>query len=275
MKLIADSGSTKTDWRLIKGDELISPFETIGFNPYIISSEAVLKELNQSELKAICSEVKEVYLYAAGCSAKANQEILKKPLCNFFVNAKVNVSHDLLAAARATCRKEKGMVAILGTGSNSCLYDGKEIVENVRALGYVLGDYGSGADIGKAFVQKVFAKEFNDELQHKFDAILQVNEVLDAVYKKPLPNRYLASFNKLVAENIKEKEVGDMVKYRLRLFFENNICKYTNYKNYPLHIVGSIGLVYKGIIQQVAKEFGIEIGEVIQKPIDNLVSYYL
>lgn len=275
MILVADSGSTKTDWKLIENGLVKASFQTIGFNPYIIDVDAVLEELNQSDLQAFCSEVEEVHLYAAGCSTKANQELLKVPLAKFFINAKVNVNHDLMAAARATCGNNEGMVAILGTGSNSCLYDGSEVIENVRALGYVLGDYGSGADIGKAFLQQVFANEFNEVLQHKFDNQIQINEVLDAVYKKPLPNRYLASFNKLVAENISEKEIAELVKSRLRLFFEYNICKYSNFSQHPLHIVGSIGLVYKDLIQQVAKEFEVELGEVIQKPIDNLVSYHL
>lgn len=275
MILVADSGSTKTDWKLIENGLVKTSYETIGFNPYIISSDAVLEELNQSDLQAICSEVEEVHLYAAGCSTKANQEILKKPLSDFFVKAIVNVNHDLLAAARATCGNKSGMVAILGTGSNSCLYNGSEVIENIRALGYVLGDYGSGADIGKTFLQKVFAKEFSSELQHKFDTTIQVNDVLDAVYKKPLPNRYLAGFNKIVAENISEKEIEELVKSRLRLFFKYNICKYTNYKNCHLHIVGTIGMVYKELIKQVAKEFNVELDNVIQKPIDNLVSYHL
>ena len=275
MLLVADSGSTKTDWKLIEKGVVKALYETIGFNPYIIPSDAVLEELNKSALKAISTEVEEVHLYAAGCSTKANQELLQKPLAQFFINAKVNVNHDLMAAARATCGNNEGMVAILGTGSNSCLYNGTEVIENVRALGYVLGDYGSGADIGKAFLQKVFAKEFNESLQHKFDSQIELNEVLDAVYKKPLPNRYLASFNEMVAENISEKEVEELVKSRLRLFFEYNVCKYSNYKNYPLHIVGSIGVVYKHIIEAIAKEYSLNLGEVIQKPIDNLVSYHL
>lgn len=275
MILIADSGSTKTDWKLIEKGEVKASYETIGFNPYIISSDAVLEELNQSDLKVIDNEVEEVHLYAAGCSTKANQELLQVTLAKFFKNAKVNVNHDLMAAARATCFNNEGMVAILGTGSNSCLYNGSEVIENVRALGYVLGDYGSGADIGKAFLQKVFAKEFNEGLQYKFDNQIQINEVLDAVYKKPLPNRYLASFNKIVAENISEKEVEELVKSRLILFFEYNICKYSNFSQYPLHIVGSIGVVYKHIIEAIAKDYGLKLGEVIQKPIDNLVSYHL
>lgn len=275
MILIADSGSTKTDWKLVDNKEVKASYKTVGFNPYILASDDVLKVLNSSELLTVKNKITEVHLYAAGCARATNQEILKKPLGQFFSNAAINVKHDLLAAARATCDKEKGMVAILGTGSNSCLYDGENIVENITSLGYVLGDYGGGVDIGKAFVKKVLGKEFNKSLQAKFEPFVLVDEVLDSVYKKEMPNRYLASFNKIVAENISEKEIEELVKRRLSLFFKYNICKYSNFGQHPLHIVGSVGLVYRDLIEQVAKDFNVELGKVIQKPIDNLVAYHV
>jgi len=275
MIIIADSGSTKTDWKLVDNKEVKASYKTVGFNPYILASDDVLKVLNSSELLTVKDKITEVHLYAAGCARATNQEILKKPLGQFFSNAAINVNHDLLAAARATCGKEKGMVAILGTGSNSCLYDGENIVENITSLGYVLGDYGGGVDIGKAFVKKVLGKEFNKSLQAKFELFVLVDEVLDSVYKKEMPNRYLASFNKIVAEHISEKEIEELVIQRLNLFFQKNICKYSNYKSYPLHIIGSVGLVYKGLINDIANSYGITLGSVIQKPIDNLVFYHL
>ncbi len=275
MILLADSGSTKTDWKLIKGNEVVSSFQTIGFNPYIISSDAILEELNSSKLNAVKEEVSQVHLYAAGCATSVNQLVLQKPLSLFFSNAKVAVSHDMLAAARATCGNEKGMVAILGTGSNSCLYDGAEIIDNIRALGYVLGDYGSGADIGKAFLKKVLAKEFNEVLQAKFDSLIDVDDVLENVYKKPLPNRYLAGFSKFVHQHIHKEEMRTIVIDCLKKFFETNICKYTDYTNYKLHIVGSVGLVYKDLIEEVAANYGVELGIVIKTPIDELVNYHL
>ena len=159
MILIADSGSTKTDWRLVVEGGEINSFETIGFNPYFITSESILTELIKSDLNEIKESVTEVYFYAAGCSSQKNRTVIQEPLNTFFCNSKVEVQHDMLAAARATCGKEKGIVGILGTGSNSCLYDGEKITENIRALGFILGDYGSGADIGKNFIKAFLANE--------------------------------------------------------------------------------------------------------------------
>lgn len=277
MILIADSGSTKTDWKFVVKGNVQESFETIGFNPYIISSNEVLKVLETSNLMEIKNVVEEVYLYAAGCATEANRAILKQPLQDFFLKAKVTVNHDLLAAARATCGSEKGMVAILGTGSNSCLYDGNEIIENIASLGYVLGDYGGGVDIGKNFISKLLGRELSKEIENEFqkEYNLSLAAILDAVYKKPLPNRYLAGFSKFVHQHINKDELRNIVKNCLISFFDTNICKYTNYKNYKLHTVGSVGLVYKDLIEEVAADYGVELGVVIKTPIDELVNYHL
>ena len=227
MILIADSGSTKTDWRLVVEGGEINSFETIGFNPYFITSESILTELIKSDLNEIKESVTEVYFYAAGCSSQKNRTAIQEPLNTFFCNSKVEVQHDMLAAARATCGKEKGIVGILGTGSNSCLYDGEKITENVRALGFILGDYGSGADIGKNFIKAFLANELADGIQDAFieEYNLSTDDILEAIYKKAMPNRFLASFSLFVYENIEDPIIRQNVVSRFDLFFENGNCE--------------------------------------------------
>lgn len=277
MILIAESGSTKTDWRLVQKNGTISSFKTIGFNPYFITSESILNEMTKSDLSTIKTQVDQVYFYAAGCSTEKNKAEILNPLTTFFSNAKVEVQHDMLAAARATCGNEKGVVAILGTGSNSCLYDGKEITENVRALGYLLGDNGSGADIGKAFIKAFLGGELSPGIEKAFklESGLSVDDILESLYKQPLPNRFLASFSLFVFQNIDDPIIRKIVEQRFELFFEKNICKYSDYQNKTLHLIGSVAFVYQDIIKQTAKKNDVEIGKIIKAPIEELVKYHL
>ena len=276
MKLIADSGSTKTDWRLLSSDGKNQSVQTIGFNPYHISNEEIIAELNKSDLKSIKKEVHEVIFYGSGCSSPSKSNEIKTALQQFFIQATISVSHDLLAAARALCGHEKGMVAILGTGSNTCLFDGENITANVSALGYILGDEGSGAYIGKNFIQALLNKELSQEIEDKFKQQynLTLTDVLDAVYKKPLPNRFLAQFAKFVYENKHQPEISTLIDECFKAFFEKYICKYENYQQYPLNIVGSVGYVFKQEIEKVAASYNVKIGKVIKQPIEELVKFH-
>jgi N-acetylglucosamine kinase-like BadF-type ATPase len=277
MILIADSGSTKTDWRLVKPSGERLSFETIGFNPYFITSASILNELTSSTLDNINKEVTHVFFYGSGCSNEQNCKIIFKPLSTFFNNARVEVEHDMLAAARATCGHDKGMVAILGTGSNSCLYNGHDILENVAALGYLLGDNGSGADIGKTFIKAFLGKELPNAVAEDFNNRykLKTTDVLDAVYKQALPNRFLAGFSLFVFQHLDDPFIEKMVEKRFELFFEKNICKYSDYQNNTLHLVGSIAAVYHEIFTKTAEKYGVKIGKVIKQPIEELVKYHL
>ena len=276
MILVADSGSTKTDWRLINAGETTS-FETIGFNPYIVDSDTVLNGLLNSDLASIKKSVTQVFFYGAGCSSEGKCKVVSEPLSHFFSNAKVNVEHDMLAAARATCGNEKGMIAILGTGSNSCLFDGVTIIENVTALGYILGDYGSGVDIGKAFVKALMGKELPIEIEDKFNQEYNLTtiDILDAVYKQAFPNRFLAGFSLFVFKNLDNPFLLKMVEQRFSLFFEKNICKYSNYESNTLHLVGSIAFIYQDIVREIAKKYKVEIGKIIKQPIEELVEFHI
>jgi len=277
MILIAESGSTKTDWRLVYPNGDIKSYNTIGFNPYYVTEVGVFEELKSSELDAINTAVKQVYFYGAGCSTQENCLMLSNVLALFFKNATIEVSHDMLAAARATCGSEKGMVGILGTGSNSCLYDGNVITENVTSLGYLLGDYGSGAAIGKTFIRAYLENELPQEISAAFMEEYQLStaEILNAIYKQTLPNRFLAGFNLFVAKHIHQPVIKQIVENSLDDFFEKNICKYSDYQQNKFHLVGSISFVYQGIIKQTAKKYNVEIGKIIKAPIDELVKYHL
>ncbi len=277
MILIADSGSTKTDWRLINDKGERFSFETIGFNPYFITSAGVLNEINSSELIEIKKEVKQVFFYGAGCSTVENCKVIANPLNTFFNKAKVEVEHDMLAACRATCGKEEGMVAILGTGSNSCLYNGYVILENVTALGYLLGDNGSGADIGKTFIKTYLGKELPSEIEDEFkkEYNLTTSDILDSVYKHALPNRFLAGFSLFVFQHINHPEMQKMVENRFELFFEKNICKYSDYQNQTLHLIGSIAFMYQNLFRKTADKYQVKIGRIIKHPIEDLVNYHI
>lgn len=183
----------------------------------------------------------------------------------------------MLAAARATCGSSKGMIGILGTGSNSCLYNGQSIIENVAALGYILGDNGSGADIGKTFIKAYLANELPSDIRDDFNSQynLSLTDILDAVYKQPLPNRFLAGFSLFVGRYLNDPYVKSMIKARFKLFFEKNICRYTNYKDYQLYLVGSVASNYESLIKEVAREFDVEVGKIIRKPIEHLVDFHL
>ena len=276
MILIADSGSTKTDWRGVDSNQKITSFQTIGFNPYHISEKEILTELSSSKLNTIQQEVKQIIFYGAGCSSLEKSNEIKIALQHFFLNAKVEVNHDLLAAARALCGHEKGMVGILGTGSNTCLFDGEIIVKNVSSLGYILGDEGSGSFIGKTFITALFNNELSQEVVQKYQQQFKYNliDVLDAVYKKPLPNRFLAQFAPFVFEHRHLPEIAQIINSCFNSFFEKHICKYENYQQYPLNIVGSVSYIFKDEIEKVASKYHIKLGKVIKQPIEELVKYH-
>ncbi len=276
MILIADSGSTKTDWRLVNETKQVQSFQTIGFNPYYISEQLILGELAKSTLVEIKDNVTQVFFYGAGCSSVAKSGEIKQTLGKFFNRATVEVNHDLLAAARALCGNQAGLIAILGTGSNTCFFDGTTIVKNVSSLGFILGDEGSGVHIGKTFVQALLNEELSAEIKQQFGEKYQLSllDILDAVYKKPLPNRFLAQFAPFVLENKQHPQMAAIIKECFGQFFEKHICKYENYQQHPLNIVGSIGFVFKDEIENVAASYQVKLGKVIKQPVDELVSFH-
>lgn len=277
MVLVADSGSTKTSWCLIeKGKEYIH-FSTEGFNPYYVDSDyisnAILSNL-PSEIDRF--NVTEVHYYGAGCSPD-KCHIVEKALKEVFVNSRiVSVQSDLLAAARSVLGRNEGFVAILGTGTNSCLYNGDEIIYQVDSLGFILGDEGSGAFLGKKLLIAYIRGFLPEDLKALFWENHQItaDEIIDKVYTKPLPNRFSASFSKFIGENIAHPFINNLVKDSFRDFFKNIIAYYPDYSKYSLNCVGSVAYNFLPQLEEVAKEFNMPIGNIIRNPIDGLLKYH-
>jgi len=274
--LIADSGATKAEWCLIRNGKKKAIF-TQGISPYFLDTEQIknllLKELKPG-LKNIT--VEEVFYYGTGCANADNAKSVKKAIKNVFTEAKVEVTHDLMAAARGLCRRKKGIVANLGTGSFCCYFDGKKIVRQTPGIGYVLGDEGSGAYLGKKVIQYYLYETFDDDLRARFDAKYVTNriEILENVYKKPLPNRYLASFAIFLAENRGHYMIENIIEDALNDFFFYHLCKYRESWVMPIHFVGSIAYGFKDVLQQLCNTYEFELGTVMKNPMEGLIKYH-
>lgn len=276
--LIADSGSTKTDWILLKGSTVIKEIKTIGFNPYFQTRDQIsLEILNhlKPELQEYLHEIHEIHYYGTGCSTPENCKQIEDCLSLTLDTPKINVSHDLLAAARALCMHEWGIASILGTGSNSCLYDGKNIIENVPSTGYLWSDYGGGSQIGKFFIRDYFEERLPPELSKAFEDEGYNREIiLNNVYKKSVPGKYLASVSHFMSKHLDHPFVKKVLVECFDSFFVQQVNKYTNSRKYKVHTVGSIGFFYRDIIAKVAEKHGYQIGNVIKSPIDGLIKFH-
>lgn len=277
-KLIADSGSTKTDWVLVQDGKVIKKVKTIGLNPYLNTKESVISALrNELLVEFATSEITntaQIYFYGAGCSTEDKKKIIYDSIHCFFPLAEVHIEHDLIGAAMALCGSEKGIAVILGTGSNSCFYDGKAIVKNVVSLGYILGDEGSGCYIGKQLISDFLNEEMPDELSEHLrkDLGLCKDQIFDNVYKKPRPNRYLASFTKWIDNYYGQFDyLNELIKRSFNDFFVKNIIKYDDYQKYPINVVGSVGFRFQNELSEIAKLHGCKLGKVIKSPIEGLI----
>ncbi|PBQ34289.1 ATPase [Sphingobacteriaceae bacterium] len=276
--ILADSGSTKTDWILLKDSEVIKEVKTIGFNPYFQTVEQISAELINNlkpHFHNHLQEVEEVHYYGTGCSTDANRNLIKESITKALGISKVNVDHDLLAAARALCKKEWGIACILGTGSNSCLYNGKDILENVPSTGYLWSDYGGGSQIGKYFIRDYFEGRTPSEVVKAFeDAGYNREVILDNVYKHSVPGRYLASINGFVCTHLNHPYIISLLKECFESFFVQQINKYSESRKYTVHTVGSIGYYYKDLIAEVAAKHGYTMGTVIRSPMEGLINFH-
>ncbi len=274
--LIADSGSTKTEWCLLHGDKK-KKLATQGLSPYFLTGEQI-KAILEKELMPKLKDVQphEVYFYGTGCSNPANAAIVKKAVGHFFTKATVKVEHDLTGAAKALCGDEKGIACILGTGSNSCYYNGKKIVKNSPGLGYVLGDEGSGAYMGKKVIQYFLYNTFDEDLMERFKAKFNTNsiEILEAVYKRPLPNRYLAGFAIFLAENRGHFMIENIIEDGLNDFFFNHIYKYRESWTLPINFAGSIAYGFKDVLKDLCSSYELQLGTVIKNPMEGLIKYH-
>lgn len=276
VKLIADSGATKTEWCLLTNGKKKAVI-TSGISPYFLNTQQII-DLLVKELvpKLKHAEVDEVFYYGTGCANTTNAKSVKKAISTIFPGATIEVNHDLLAAARALCGKEKGIACILGTGSNSCYYDGAKIVKNSPGLGYVLGDEGSGAYLGKKVIQYYLYKTFDDELRAKFDDSYATSapEILENVYKKPLPNRYLAGFAKFLAANRGHYMIENIIEDGLNDFFFAHLCKYRETWTLPVNFAGSVAFGFKDVLVELCNSYEFELGKVMKNPMEGLVTYH-
>lgn len=277
MILIADSGSTKCDWMILDNQKRLST-HTMGFNPFFHSTEFIVQELlNNSVLQEARSKVKAIHYYGARCSNDVRIGIVKDALMEVFNNSdNTTVDHDLLGAAIAACAGQEGIACILGTGSNSCYFDGINVYESIPALGYVLGDEGSGSYFGKFLLSNLLyhklPKDIADSLTSKFE--LTKDNILYNVYNEPNANVYLASFMRYVSENIEHPYLSEMVYNGLKAFSQTHIQCYENHRHVPVNFVGSIAFHFRPILEQVANDLGFQMGHVIQKPIDGLANFH-
>lgn len=276
IKLIADSGSTKTEWCLLKGNSK-NILTSQGMSPYFVGGaemeNIIIKEVLPFLKK---SRVDEVYYYGTGCTNPANVKMVKKALRNCFPIASLSVDTDIVGAAKALCGKEKGVACILGTGSSSCYYNGRRIVKNSPGLGYILGDEGSGADLGKKVIQYYLYNIFDDDLRSRFDAkfVTNTNEILNSIYKKPLANRYMASFAIFLAENRGHYMIENIIEDGLNDFFHTHVFRFKETYDVPVHFTGGIAFGFKDVVMQLCNSYHLQQGNILKNPMQGLIQYH-
>lgn len=278
MILLADSGSTKTDWCLVDQEEVVLHIHTKGINPFFQGTKEIAAALNESLMPALAlykDQITSVYFYGAGCAFPEKNQLVEDAIAQY-MPCSIEIGSDLLGVARALYGTKRGIACIMGTGSNSCYYDGQNIVENVSPLGFILGDEGSGAVLGKLLVSDCLKYQLTPALEQAFlkEFKLTRAEILDKVYKQPFPNRFLASLSPFLLRHIHEPSVYNLVTDAFRAFFTRNVMHY-DYKQNKVSMIGSIAYYYKDVIKEVAEELGVAIGEIKQSPMEGLIAYHV
>ena len=275
MLLLADSGSTKTTWRTVGCDKNAHTCTTGGINPFQSGLDEIVYLL-ETEFTLPHTGISQIWFYGAGCAFPDKNRMVANALSRYFGVSEIYVNSDLLAAAHSLCGKTQGIVCILGTGSNSCYYDGQKIVQNVSPLGYVLGDEGSGSALGRKLLSDILKNQLPATICNLFFDTYRVTigDILDNVYRKPFPNRYLAQYAKFVSGNIGYPEMQTLAGNCFRDFFQRNVMQYEAARQLPVHFTGSIAFYFSEIIKKIAGEFGLAIGNISQDPMAGLVEYH-
>ena len=278
MILIADSGSTKTDWCVVENGQPIQQISTKGINPFFQSEEEISNEIATSLLPQLKTNALDaVYFYGAGCGFPDKIAMVHRAITKHLqIKREVEVNTDMLAVAHGLCQHEAGIACIMGTGSNSCYYDGKQIVSNVSPLGFILGDEGSGAVLGKLLVGDILKNQMTPELKEKFlkQFSLTPADIIDRVYRKPFTNRFLASLSPFLAQNIDEPCIHALVLGSFKSFLKRNVMQYENFRNSKVHFIGSVAFYYKTILAEAAQEMNIQLGTIIKSPLEGLIKYH-
>ncbi|MDF2431230.1 MAG: glucosamine kinase [Mucilaginibacter sp.] len=279
MILVADSGSTKTDWLLKLSTDEVKQFRTAGLNPYFLSEKEIVKILQDqaTDLTAYAPDIAEIYFFGAGCSSPDRHEIVSNALSQLFTKSYISIDSDLLGCAYATCGHEKGLCCVLGTGSNISFFDGEDIHPGQHGLGFVLGDEGAGTWFGKALITDFLYGKMPHEISVKFDNEYGLNKeiVIKNVYQTSNANSYLATFTRFMSEIRSSEYAQSLLRRGLIEFIETNIKSYPQYHKYKCNFVGSIAYVFADELKEICKENGIHIGKIIKQPIHDLLTFIL
>ena len=273
--LIVDSGATKADWCLVSGKVITHKLKSNGISPVFQTKEEMEHEIRENILPLLKEvSIKAIYFYGSGCTPE-NTPIVKEALYASFPLETIEVYSDLIAAAHALCGRQTGIACILGTGSNSCEWDGTKVIKQISPLGFILGDEGSGASLGKQLISDALKGQLTEGLK---EALLQEYQltpalVIEKVYRQQFPSRFLASLSPFILKHIDDPTISRLVHKSFSDFFERNVMQY-DFKNNKVNFVGSIAWHYSSIIKEVALKKGIEIGSIIQSPMEGLITYY-
>ena len=274
MILIAESGSTKTDWVLLGNNGEHKRQKTLGINPYHQNTSSIIKIIRSL---TDFDSIEQIFFYGAGCATDDKKQIIENALLEVFPGANCKISSDVLAAARSVCGRKKGIACIIGTGSNSCLYNGENIEHNVPPLGYILGDEGSGAVMGKKLLADILKNLAPQEIKNAFyqKYKLEYADIINKIYKEEAPSRFLAQFTVFLSENTQSPYISKLVTTSFCEFFERNVKQYDNHINLPIHFIGSIAFYFKNELEVAAKKTGLQLGKILQSPLEGLIQYHL
>ena len=277
MILIADSGSTKTDWSMLHPSKPIQTISTIGFNPVLTNTSAIIEELDKAFINKTTNQtINAVYYYGAGCWDEVTCAVVDNALKTVFSAAQIEVTNDLLGAARAVCGKQAGITCILGTGANSCLYDGEKVIDNIPALGFIMGDEGSGAYLGKQLLKSYFYRELPKSLADKLVKEQPISKkiMLEQVYQSKTGNQYLAHFAKFIIQEKEHPFIQQLIADAFDHFIQRQVRKYDNVEKYPIHFIGSIAYFLTDFLSERLTANGLQLGNIIRQPIDGLVEFH-
>lgn len=277
MILVADSGSTKTEWKTITDGKAGESLFTGGINPYFLRSDEIylLLTTELASMKGLSPE--KIYFYGTGCNSESKNNVVGEALHRFFSGTKIFVGSDLLGAARSLCQDKPGIACIMGTGSNSCYFDGNVIVKNVPPLGYILGDEGGAAVLGRKLVSAILKKQVSGPVINKFYETYKIttSEILECVYMKPFPSRFLGQFSRFISSNIEIPELQDIITTSFEEFVKRNILQYDESAHLPVHFTGSIAWYFKRFLEDSLKKYKLIPGVITLTPADDLIRYHM
>ncbi len=274
MRLIIDAGSTKMGWILMEGHEVKAHFVTKGFNPNYSPVQDLVETCHGASLPN--GSIRFIHYYGTGCGNEHNCNLIKEVFQPYFPNAEIHVTHDLMAACHAVLGHEKGIACILGTGSNSCVYDGEKITEKAVSLGYMVGDEGSGMHIGREVVRAYFYGFMPEDLRQQFDAEyhLELKDFIQNLYHSGQPSKYLATFAKFAGEHQAHPFIKQLVKGCFKTFVEAFVLRYSECKSLKISFIGSVAFHFKDILKETLADYGLTLGEVMPSPAEGLIRYY-